>query len=94
MTDAREIAPTDSGIEELDSLCRRYNSRQIDLCSLVCGLWNNQQVIIESQLAALAAKDAEIAKQAAEIERLKQRISIMDQTALDTFGMAVSALID
>lgn len=33
-------APTDNGIEEMDSLCGRYNAGEIGLSALVCYLWN------------------------------------------------------
>ena len=33
-------APTDNGIEELDSICRKYNAGQIDISNLVCTIWN------------------------------------------------------
>jgi len=39
-------APTDSGIPELDELCRQYNEGPADLSWLVCRIWNHQQGII------------------------------------------------
>jgi hypothetical protein len=33
-------APIDSGIAELDSLCRKYNSGQLNISQLVCSVWN------------------------------------------------------
>ncbi len=33
-------APTDNGIEKLDSICNRYNDGDIDICQLVCTVWN------------------------------------------------------
>jgi len=33
-------APTDNGIYELDSICRKYNAGQIDISKLVCDIWN------------------------------------------------------
>jgi hypothetical protein len=33
-------APIDNCIEELDSLCRKYNSGNMNLSQLVCSVWN------------------------------------------------------
>lgn len=33
-------APVDNEIPELDSLCAKYNNGEIDLCALVCRIWN------------------------------------------------------
>lgn len=36
----RELAPVDSGIKELDGFCEKYNKGEMDLCDLVCRIWN------------------------------------------------------
>ncbi len=33
-------APTDSGVLESDLICKKFNDGEIDLCALVCNLWN------------------------------------------------------
>lgn len=33
-------APEDNGIEELDSICQRFNKGEIGLSQLVCTIWN------------------------------------------------------
>lgn len=33
-------APTDSGIPELDGLCKQFNDGEIGLIALVCRVWN------------------------------------------------------
>ena len=38
-------APTDNGIEHLDNICEAFNSGEIDLTKLICGIWNTAQAI-------------------------------------------------
>ena len=38
--EGRQVAPTDNGIQELDSICELYNEGEIDLGTLVCNVWN------------------------------------------------------
>jgi len=33
-------APTDNGIVQLDGLCKKYNDGEINICELVCRVWN------------------------------------------------------
>ena len=40
-------APTNNGIEELDSICHKYNAGQIDISKLVCTIWNKALYIGE-----------------------------------------------
>lgn len=37
---ANRKAPTDSGINALDSICSKYNRGEIDISQLVCTVWN------------------------------------------------------
>ncbi len=41
-------APTDSGVLELDLLCKKFNDGEIDLCALVCDLWNTALALEKS----------------------------------------------
>lgn len=40
ITRTRDPAPTNNGIEELDSICQKYNDGKIDVGQLVCTVWN------------------------------------------------------
>ncbi len=41
-------APTDSGVLESDLLCKKFNDGEIDLCALVCRLWNTALALEKS----------------------------------------------
>ena len=45
---AEDSAPVDNGIEFLDSICAKFNSGEINVCSLVCDIWNYQEHKIQT----------------------------------------------
>ena len=56
--DTRGVAPTDSGIPELDEFCRQFNEDGATLTWLVCSIWNHQQMLLAEQAYLITELDA------------------------------------